>query len=159
MNVMTMAKPRKVSMGNTPGVARRAKANRNGQRRMQGSGRTDGGGATGRVAADIRITIVVVKKAARAFESSFLATGLLPVGEAILIAQAFSSLSQAERMTKRTKLLCGEGIYPRWGAGATLESVIAQCRENALYLFGPASQASGDKSLRHKRQSGPCFER
>jgi hypothetical protein len=60
---------------------------------MQGSGRTDGGGATRRVAADIRITIVVVKKAARAFENSFLATGLLPVGEAILIAQAFSRLS------------------------------------------------------------------
>jgi hypothetical protein len=93
MNVMTMAKPRKVSMGNTPGVARRAKANRKGQRRMQSSGRTDGGGATRRVAADIRITIVVVKKAARAFENSFLATGLLPVGEAILIAQAFSRLS------------------------------------------------------------------
>ncbi|AXP06227.1 hypothetical protein DZG01_25960 [Pseudomonas fluorescens] len=32
-----------------------------GQRRMQGSGRTDGVGAAGRVAADIRITIVVVK--------------------------------------------------------------------------------------------------
>jgi len=58
-------------MGNTPGVARRAKANRIGQRRMQGSGRTDGVGATEEEAADIRITIVVVKGAKRALETRF----------------------------------------------------------------------------------------
>jgi hypothetical protein len=71
MNVMTMAKPRKVSIGNTPGVARRAKANRTGQREMQGTGRTDGVGAAGRIAADIRITIVVVKRAERALKTRF----------------------------------------------------------------------------------------
>jgi hypothetical protein len=75
---------------------------------MQSTGRADGVGAAGRVAADIRITIVVVKKASRAFEDSLLATGLLPVGEAILIAQAFSRLSLKQWLTIGS-LGCGVG--------------------------------------------------
>src|SRR5437868_1338265 len=68
MKVMTMAKPRKVSMGVLQGRRDEGKANRRGQRRTTGAWSRWAGTAGERGMQDIRITIVVFKSA-----------GLLPV--------------------------------------------------------------------------------
>ncbi|WP_206743006.1 hypothetical protein, partial [Pseudomonas corrugata] len=73
--------------------------------------------ATGRVAADIRITIVVVKTAKRFVETRFWPPVFFAGSEAILIAQAFSQLSPQAMVFFRWSGSAGARLWEQ-GSGA-----------------------------------------